>query len=69
MDRESYQGLVGKLIYLSHTRPDIVYAIGVVSQFMDNPKETHLRVVYRILQDFKGTPGKGILFTKGNEMS
>ena len=65
VDRESYQKLVGKLIYLSHTRPDIAYAVGVVSQFMHNPKENHLRAVYRILQYLKGTPGKGILFTKG----
>ena len=41
-DRESYQKLVGKLIYLSHTRPDIAYAMGVLNQFMHNPKENHL---------------------------
>ena len=49
VDRESYQKLVGKLIYLSHTRSGIAYVVGVVSQFMHNPKENHLRVVYRIL--------------------
>ena len=38
MDREPYQRLVGRLIYLSHTRPNIVYAVGVMSQFMHNPK-------------------------------
>ena len=69
VDRESYQKLVGKLIYFSHTRPDIAYAMGVVSQFMHNPKENHLRAVYRILQYLKGTPGKGILFKKGEEMT
>jgi len=35
---------------------------------MHNPKETHLRVVYCILHYLKGTSGKGILFTKTNEM-
>ena len=69
MDRESYQKLVGKLIFLSHTRPDIAYAVGVVSQFMHNPKENHLRAVYCILQYLKGTLGKGILFKKGEEMT
>ena len=36
-----YQRLVGKLIYLSHTRPDIAYAVGVVSQFMHKPQSDH----------------------------
>lgn len=36
-DREKYQRLVGKLIHLSHTRPDITYAVGVVNQFMHQP--------------------------------
>ncbi|XP_047943981.1 uncharacterized mitochondrial protein AtMg00810-like [Salvia hispanica] len=38
-DSGRYQRLVGKLIYLSHTRPDITYAVGVVSQFMHAPQE------------------------------
>lgn len=38
-NRERYQRLVGKLIYISHTRPDIAYAISVVSQFMHSPKK------------------------------
>ena len=38
-DRGQYQRLVGKLIYLSHTRPDIAYAVGVVSQFMHQPQD------------------------------
>ncbi|KAL5576404.1 hypothetical protein UlMin_018103 [Ulmus minor] len=46
MNRESYQCLVGKLIYLSHTRPDIAYVVSVVSQFMQSPKEIHLQAVH-----------------------
>ncbi|KAK2965726.1 hypothetical protein RJ640_025452 [Escallonia rubra] len=45
-DKGMYQRLVGKLIYLSHTRPDIAYAVSVVSQFMQNPKDVHLHAVY-----------------------
>ena len=37
VDRGRYQRLVGKLIYLSHTRPDIAFAVSVVSQFMHAP--------------------------------
>ncbi|KAK2984412.1 hypothetical protein RJ640_009912 [Escallonia rubra] len=67
-DKGMYQRLVGKLIYLSHTRPDIAYAVSVVSQFMQNPKDVHLHAVYQILQYLKGSPGRGILFRKGTNM-
>ena len=49
-DREKYQKLVGKLIYLSHTRPDISYAVGVVSRFMHLPQTPHMEAVLRILR-------------------
>jgi hypothetical protein len=62
-DKERYQRLVGRLIYLSHTRPDISYAVGVVSQFMHEPRTVHLDAVYRILRYLKSAPGKGILFS------
>jgi hypothetical protein len=64
VDRERYQRLVGKLIYLSHTRPDIAFAVSVVSQFMHDPKTTHLEAVNRILRYLKGCPGKGLLYIK-----
>ncbi|CAL9016998.1 unnamed protein product [Prunus brigantina] len=61
-DKERYQRLVGKLIYLSHTRPDIAYAVSVVSQFMHFPSEDHMGAVMRILRYLKVTPGKGLMF-------
>jgi transposase InsO family protein len=67
-NKERYQKLVGKLIYLSHTRPDIAYAVGVVSQFMHNPSEDHMGAVIRILRYLKGTPGKGIKFEKSEKL-
>ena len=51
---------MGKLIYLSHTRLDIAYAVSVVSQFMHNPKEIHIEAVFKILHYLKSTPSKGI---------
>jgi Reverse transcriptase (RNA-dependent DNA polymerase) len=63
-NKERYQKLVGKLIYLSHTRPDITYAVGIVSQYMHDPKEEHMDAVVRIIRYLKGTPGKGVTFGK-----
>ncbi|XP_022871199.1 uncharacterized protein LOC111390394 [Olea europaea var. sylvestris] len=62
----SYQKwrLVGKLIYLSHTRPDIAFALSVVSQHMHSPKETHMEAVYKILKYLKSSLGKGLFFKK-----
>ena len=67
-DKKRYQRLVGRLIYLSHTRPDIAYAVSVVSQFMHCPNEEHMDVVYRMLKYLKMTPGKGLLFEKKGEL-
>lgn len=66
VDKGCYQRLVGKLIYLSHTIPDIGFSIGVISQFMNNPTEKHLEVVYRILRYLKMIPRRGQFFKKGH---
>ena len=58
MDKERYQRLVGRLIYLSHTRPDIAFIVSMVSQYMHSSKESHLEVVYKILRYLKGSPGR-----------
>ena len=64
--RERYQWLVGRLIYLSCTRPDIAFAVSVVSQYMHSLKESHLEAVYKILRYLKGSPGRGLFFKKGD---
>ncbi|RVW28893.1 Retrovirus-related Pol polyprotein from transposon RE1 [Vitis vinifera] len=63
-DKGRYQRLVGRLMYLAHTRPDLAYALSVVSQYMHNPGEQHMNAVMRILRYLKNAPGKGILFAK-----
>ena len=66
VDKGRYQRLVGRLIYLSYTRPDIAFAVSCVSQFMHSPSNTHMQAVYRILKYLKGTPGRGLLFKKNS---
>ena len=56
-DKGRYQRLVGRLIYLSHTRPDIAFAVSVVSQFMHVPRVNHMEAVFRILRYFEVCSG------------
>ncbi|XP_071688253.1 secreted RxLR effector protein 161-like [Rutidosis leptorrhynchoides] len=62
-----YQRIVGKLIYLAHTRPDIAHSVRVVSQFMNQPQH-HMDAVWRIIRYLKGTAGDGVLFQKNNHL-
>ena len=67
-DRGQYQRLVGKLIYLAHTRSDIAYAVSVVSRFMHQPQTHHMAAVMRILRYLKGTSGRGIFYKKNGHL-
>nr|XP_043625457.1 uncharacterized mitochondrial protein AtMg00810-like [Erigeron canadensis] len=63
-----YQKLLGKLIYLTHTRPDISYSVHCLSQYMHSPFESHLKIAFRVLRYLKDSPGKGILISKSSNM-
>nr|AAS79742.1 hypothetical protein [Oryza sativa Japonica Group] len=69
VDKEAYQRLVRRLIYLCHIRHDISYAVSVVSRYMHDPRTGHLDVVHRILRYLKGTPGKGLWFRKNGHLN
>ena len=59
-DPKLYRKLVGKLIYLTITRPDICFAVNQVSQHMQAPKDHHWRMVDRVLSYLNGSPGQGV---------
>ena len=63
-DPERYRRLVGKLNYLTVTRPDIVYSVSVLSQYMPSPTVSHWVAVEHILCYLKEAPRRGILFKK-----
>ncbi|KAA0045094.1 putative mitochondrial protein [Cucumis melo var. makuwa] len=67
-DPTLYRQLVGNLIYLTVTRPDIAYAVHIVSQFMVAPRTIHFTVVLRILRYIKGTLGHGLQFSSQSSL-
>eukprot|EP00253_Pinus_taeda_P010100 PITA_10100 len=62
-DPSLYKSIVGSLMYLTATRPDIMYAVSLISRFMERPKEAHWQAAKRILRYVKGTKKFGILYT------
>ncbi|GAV65217.1 LOW QUALITY PROTEIN: hypothetical protein CFOL_v3_08732, partial [Cephalotus follicularis] len=67
-DFEKYRRLVGKLNYLTITRIDISFAVRVVSQFMHDPRASHLEAVYRIMRYLKSASSRGILFSNNGHL-
>ncbi|KAL5537677.1 hypothetical protein UlMin_043566 [Ulmus minor] len=67
-DASMYRRLLGKLLYLTLTRPDISYAVGRHSQFISHPKLPHLHAAQRILRYLKGTLGTGLFFPSNSEL-
>lgn len=59
-----YKSLVGCLRYLVHTRPDISFAVGIVSRYMEQPTVQHLEAVKRILRYIKGTIHYGLVYAR-----
>ncbi|KAK3019009.1 hypothetical protein RJ639_003617 [Escallonia herrerae] len=68
-DPTKYRRLIGRLIYLSVTRPDIVYSVQTLSQFMHEPRKPHWNAAIRILKYIKGNPGQGLLFPYTNNLA
>jgi hypothetical protein len=69
VDTIMYRSLVGSLRYLVHTRPDISFAVGYVSMFIEKPRQEHLATVKHLMRYIAGTVDYGIIylkFSKGN---
>ena len=65
VDSTLFKSLVGSLRYLTITRPDIIYGVGLVSRYMERPKESHWLAAKRILSNIKGTLNFDLFYTYG----
>jgi hypothetical protein len=68
-DQRKYMSMIGTLLYVTKSRPDVMNEVGKVAQFQATPKESHVLVVKRIFIYLKGTKEFGLWYPKGNDLS
>jgi hypothetical protein len=66
VDSNTYRSIIGSLRYLTCTRPDITFVVGVTSLFMEDPRYPHLKAVKRILIYVNGTKDLVLFYQKIN---
>lgn len=68
-DERLYRSMIGSLLYLTASRPDISFSVCVCARYQASPKESHVQAVKRILKYVSGTTGFGIWFSKDITMN
>ena len=69
VDVTLYRSMIGRLLYLTTSRPDIAFSVGVCSRFQSNPKVSHLNAVKKIIKYVGGTCGYGLFYSKESNLS
>ncbi|CAM8990769.1 unnamed protein product [Rhodiola kirilowii] len=64
VDQNLYRSMIESLLYLTASRPDICHAVGVCARYQENPKESHLLQVKRIIKYVSGTADYGLWYTR-----
>ncbi|GJR56086.1 putative ribonuclease H-like domain-containing protein [Tanacetum coccineum] len=64
IDEHMYRSIIGSLMYLTSSRPDIMFAVCACARYQVNPKVSHLHVVKRIFRYLKGQPKLGLWYPK-----
>jgi transposase InsO family protein len=67
VDESKYRGMIGSLLYLTASRPDIMFSVCMCARFQANPKESHLSAVKRIMRYLIGTQNMGLWYPKGTD--
>ncbi|GJZ95228.1 retrovirus-related pol polyprotein from transposon TNT 1-94 [Tanacetum coccineum] len=66
VDNTKYRGMIGSLLYLTASRPDIMFSVCLCARFQEDPKTSHLEAVKRIFRYIKGTMHLGLWYPKGS---
>ena len=65
VDHTMFRSMIGSLLYVTATRPDVMQAVGLLDRFQSAPKETHVKTVKRFFRYLKGTMEYGLWYPKG----
>ncbi|GJU10806.1 retrovirus-related pol polyprotein from transposon TNT 1-94 [Tanacetum coccineum] len=68
VDSTKYRGMIGSLLYLTTSRPDIMFSVCLCARFQEDPKTSHLEAVKRIFRYIKGTTHLGLWYPKGTDI-
>lgn len=63
-----YRELIGRLLYLTITRPDITFVVNKLSQYLSCATDIHLQAAHKLLRYLKGNPGQGLLFSASSDL-
>ena len=64
-----FRSLIGSLMYLLNTRPDLTYSVNYLSRYMSNPSSEHMNPAKRVLRYIKGTSSFGLRYERGKKHS
>ncbi|KAK9047931.1 hypothetical protein SSX86_033107 [Deinandra increscens subsp. villosa] len=69
VDEHTYRAMIGSLMYLTASRPDIMFSVCLCARYQAGPKESHLNVVKRIFRYLKGQPKLGLWYSKNKDFN